>query len=111
MVLIVNARLPGVSIDTCDNEVVGLNMVEGQVNGCTATVLHDTGSPSVCVHSRLLQKDKNIGRVRKIVLARECCDVWVTIVTPYISSTVLDLKLVNCVTVSTQPQVIGSKVS
>lgn len=73
-------------------------------------------------HSKLVQKDKNTGRAREFVIAdgtsRDSCEVWVTIVAPYIAVTILalvldmpiaNLILSNCLTVLTQPQVMGER--
>lgn len=113
----VTVTLPGVNYEKCQDTVVGMNIVSGQVDGIPVTVLRDTGSSSVFVHSKLVPRKPFKGRIKKIMLAdgtcRDCNEVCVSIETPYLSGTVLalvldmpmaDLVIGNCVTVSSQEQ-------
>jgi len=61
------------------------------------TVLRDTGSSTVFVHSNIVKDMTRTGRIKDICLAdgtiRQCKEVWINTTSPYISGTIQALVL------------------
>ena len=94
----VKIRLPGVSgTEHTDKKASGIEMVDGKVNNKYAGVLRDTESSTVFVHRKYVEPANFTGEVRIISLAddivRECQEVRIDSVAPYITSTVVTLVL------------------
>lgn len=71
-----------------------IEMVDGKVNNKYVSVLRDAGSSTVFVHRKHVEPAKFTGEVRMISLADGTVrEVWIDIVTPYITGTVLALVL------------------
>lgn len=116
-------RLPGVQCKraTDCSKVSGLDIVCGEVNGKVVSVLRDTGSSTVIVHSNLVSIENYTGNSRDICLAdgstKTCKEAWITVNTPYITGTILalvldvpfsDLIIGNCIS-EYNPQDVGRK--
>ena len=92
-------KLSGVAVDADVDERKGsgLEIVKGTVEGKPVSVLRDTGSSTVFVHSSIVNGMERTGRMKDIWLAdgsvRHCEEVWIDVSTPYISGVVLALVL------------------
>lgn len=91
-------KLPGVSTEVkFEKKTSGLDIVKGMVMGKVVSVLRDTGSSTVFIHSSLVNETKKTGKSKGITLAdgtaRQCDEVWIDIDTPYIKGTVSALVL------------------
>lgn len=89
-------HLPGVQCKraTDCSKVSGLDIACGEVNGRVVSVLRDTGSSTVIVHSNLVSTENYTGNSRDICLAEgwtKSKEAWITVNTPYITGTILEL--------------------
>ena len=81
-------HLPGVQCKraTDCSKVSGLDIACGEVNGRVVSVLRDTGSSTVIVHSNLVSTENYNGNSRDICLAKGstkmCKEAWITVNTP-----------------------------
>ena len=92
-------KLPGVEVsDRSDSDSVhGLDIVDGTVGGKKASILRDTGSSSVFVHSKLVSASDKTGEATRIRLAdgtcRECDEVCISLKTPFYTGKELAFEL------------------
>jgi len=92
-------KLSGVAIDSDHNDKIspGLNIVKGTVEGNSVTVLRDTGSSTLFLHSNIVKDVTRTGKIKDICFAdgktRQCEEVSINTTSPYISDTIQVLVL------------------
>lgn len=94
-----------------NEEIPGLLLERGYVNGVSVNILRDTGSTTTYVKSELVDGECRTGNERNIVLAdgtrRTCHEVVVSVETPYIKGKVIALELEDPIA----ELIIGNRVS